>query len=57
MTITVTVISFVSAIISLVVFLVSMTNEDEFLSVVTGAILAGLSFLTSYGFCSLTGLL
>lgn len=57
MTITVTVISFVSAIISLVAFLVSMTNEDEFLSVVTGAILACFAFLASYGFCSLTGLL
>lgn len=57
MMITVPVIPFVSVIISLVAFLVSMTDEDKFLSVVTGAILAGLSFLTSYGFCSLTGLL
>ena len=57
MMITVPVIPCAISLVALVTFLVSMTNDDKFLTVVTGAILAGLSFLAGYGFCTLTGLL
>jgi len=57
MTITVPVIPCVMTLIPTIMFFIATSDEDKTIVTIAGAFVAGLSFLTSYGFCSLTGLL